>query len=163
MAQKQIAFDVAESRVIEAADGLIGATVTLREAMVKFVGSVKASLTDEAAERVKTLQEKVRTFNGEIVAVDSLRKSKEPVRLSAVRRYDTISKAWIALRAEANENGPAAKKKGRAIPMLITSKQIAAFAAAQSAALAKREKADFDLPRMRAAWLAIAAIANAAK
>jgi hypothetical protein len=163
MAQKQIAFDAAESRVIEAADGLIGATITLREAMVKFVGNVKASLTDEAAERVKTLQEKVRTFNGEVVSVDSLRKSKEAARLNAVRRYDTISKAWIALRAEANGNAVTTKKKGRAIPVLITSKQIGQFAAAQSAALAKREKADFDLPRMRAAWMAIAAIANAAK
>ena len=161
MAQATVIFNELEKEVIARADAQIKAEGFTKEALEQLLDGNDVT-SEEASAIVKTLNEKIRTFNGEIVAVDSLRKSKEAPRILAVRRYDTISKAWLALRAEA-KGTTTKKKQGAKIEILSTAKQFSGFAKAQIAALRKREKADFPLSEMVAAWVQIQKIAETKK
>ena len=160
MATAKTVFTAAEQKVVNATDDVISAGITLREAVIALCGGMGNILTDAAATAMKTVMEKVRKFNGEVVAVDALRKQKEPARQRAVNRYDTISKEWIGLRKDA-KNEPRSNGKGRAIPVLITAKQHEQFCNKQVAELSKREKADFDISRLKACYMEAAKIAAA--
>ena len=151
---------VLQQAVIKALDGVIGANVTVAESLRNLIKGHDYD-SPEASTEVKAVGEFIRTFNGEVVAVDSLRKSTDATRIKAVQRYDALSKAWLAYRAvckgEKTANKKAATKK---IEILSTPKQFSGFAKAQVAALRKREKADFNLPEMIAAWVLIQKIAE---
>ena len=155
MAQATVVFSRLQQAVVDAVDAQNNSEDFTRGKIIALLEGDEV-LSDEAATTVKTLNELVRTFNGEVVAVDALRKSKEPARKKAVRRYDTISKAFLLLKNDAKGLVSTNRtKKTQPIAVLVTAKQHAGFARAQVAALRKREKADFPLPEMVAAYIAI--------
>lgn len=151
---------VLQQAVVDALDGVIGANMTVAKTLRSLIDGHDYD-SPEASTEVKTVGEYIRTFNGEVVAVDSLRKSTDAARIKAVQRYDALSKAWLAYRAEAKGKQTANKKAAsKKIEILSTPKQFSGFAKAQIAALRKREKADFSLPKMIAAWIAVQKIAE---
>ena len=155
MAIAKTVFNKLQQAVIDAVDAQWGAENFTRGAIMALLENNEV-LSDEASTTVKTLNELVRTFNGEVVAVDALRKSKESARVKSVRRYDTISKAFLLLRNDAKGLVTGSKKANtKPIPVLVTAKQHAGFARAQQAALRKREKADFPIVEMIAAYAVI--------
>ena len=160
MAQATVVFNKLQQAVIDAVDSQNDAEDFTAGAILALLDSNEV-LSDEAAATVKTLNELVRTFNGEIVAVDALRKSKDVARTKAVRRYDTISKAFLTMKNDAKGIGKRTKKAAT-IVVLVTAKQHSGFAKAQQAALRKREKADFPIVEMIAAYAVIERIIEVA-
>jgi len=156
----KMTLTVLQQNVIDALDGVIGANVAVAKTLRNLIDGHDYD-SPEASTEVKAVGEYIRTFNGEVVAVDSLRKSKDAVRIKAVQRYDALSKAWLAYRATCKGKETANKKAAvKKIQILSTPKQFSGFAKAQIAALRKREKADFDLPKMIAAWGAVLKVAE---
>ena len=153
MAIAKVVFNRLQQAVVDACDAQNDAEDFTAGAILALLDNNEV-LSDEAAATVKTLNELVRTFNGEIVAVDALRKSKDAARTKAVRRYDTISKAFLTMKNDAKGTGKRTKKAAT-IVVLVTAKQHSGFAKAQQAALRKREKADFPIVEMIAAYAAI--------
>ena len=154
MAIAKVVFSRLQQAVVDACDAQNDAEDFTAGAILTLLDNNEV-LSDEASSTVKTLNELVRTFNGEVVAVDALRKSKDAARTKAVRRYDTISKAFLALRNDAKGTTGKRTKKAATIVVLVTAKQHSGFAKAQQAALRKREKADFPIVEMIAAYAAI--------
>ena len=155
MAQATVVFNKLQQAVVDAVDAQGSAEDFTRGKIMALLEGDEV-ISDEASATIKTLNELVRTFNGEVVAVDALRKSKEPARKKAVRRYDTISKAFLLLKNDAKGLVTTNRtKKLQPITVLVTAKQHSGFAKAQQAALRKREKADFPIVEMIAAYAAI--------